>query len=97
MIYNITVVLSLIKFYTLTMKKCNFWSNVFVTLCTGLIIILIFVYNKYDIYKQISEFQDVKSEFQTELFEELNVEINSPLADSIDYYDVKIDSLYRLL
>lgn len=79
------------------MKKCNFWSNMFATLCTGLIIILIFVYNKYDIYKQISEFQDVKSEFQTELFEELNVETDSSLADSIDYYDVKIDSLYRLL
>lgn len=79
------------------MKKCNFWSNMFATLCTGLIIILIFVYNKYDIYKQISEYQDIKSEFQTDLFEELNVETDSYLADSVTFYDVKIDSLYRLL
>lgn len=62
-----------------------------------LVIILILVHHKYDIYKQISEYQDVKSQFQTDLFEELNVETNSPLADSIDYYDVKIDSLYNLL
>lgn len=81
------------------MKKCNFWSDVFATLCIGLIVALIAVHNKYDIYKQISEYQDIKSEFQTDLFEEIitSDEVNSPLADSIDYYDIKIDSLYNLL
>lgn len=79
------------------MKKCSFWTDMFVALVLGLFIALILIHNKYDIYKQISEYQDVKSEFQTDLFEELNVETNSPLADSIDYYDIKIDSLYRLL
>lgn len=79
------------------MKKCNFWMDIFVALILGLSIALLLIHNKYDIYKQISEYQDVKSEFQTELFEELNVETDSSLADSIDYYDVKIDSLYNLL
>lgn len=79
------------------MKKCNFWIDLLVAITIILVIILILVHNKYDIYKQISEYQDIKSEFQTDLFEELNVETNSPLADSIDYYDIKIDSLYRLL
>ena len=79
------------------MKKCNFWIDLFVAVTIILVIILVLIHNKYDIYKQISEYQDIKSEFQTDLFEELNVETNSPLADSIDYYDVKIDSLYRLL
>ena len=79
------------------MKKCNFWIDLLVAIAIILVIILILVHNKYDIYKQISEYQDIKSEFQTDLFEELNVETDSPLADSIDYYDVKIDSLYRLL
>ena len=79
------------------MKKCNFWTDIFVTLALGLSIVLLLVHNKYYIYKQISEYQDIKSEFQTELFEELNVETDSSLADSIDYYDVKIDSLYNLL
>ena len=79
------------------MKKCNFWMDIFVALTLGLSIALLLIHNKYDIYKQISEYQDIKSEFQTDLFEELNVETNSPLADSIDYYDVKIDSLYNLL
>ena len=79
------------------MKKCNFWMDIFVALTLGLSIALLLIHNKYDIYKQISEYQDVKSEFQTELFEELNVETDSSLADSIDYYDVKIDSLYNLL
>lgn len=79
------------------MKKCNFWIDLFVAITIILVIILVLVHNKYDIYKQISEYQDIKSEFQTDLFEELNIEIDSPLADSIDYYDFKIDSLYRLL
>lgn len=79
------------------MKKCNFWIDIFVALALGLSIALLLIHNKYDIYKQISEYQDVKSEFQTELFEELNVETDSFLADSIDYYDIKIDSLYNLL
>lgn len=79
------------------MKKCNFWIDLFVAITIILVIILVLVHNKYDIYKQISEYQDIKSEFQTDLFEELNIETNSPLADSIDYYDFKIDSLYRLL
>lgn len=79
------------------MKKCNFWTGVFIALCFILIAVLFLVHNRSDIYKQISEYQDIKSEFQTDLFEELNIETNSPLADSIDYYDVKIDSLYRLL
>lgn len=79
------------------MKKCNFWIDLLVAITIILVIILILIHNKYDIYKQISEYQDIKSEFQTDLFEELNVETNSPLADSIDYYDIKIDSLYRLL
>ena len=79
------------------MKKCNFWIDLFVAITIIFVIILVLVHNKYDIYKQISEYQDIKSEFQTDLFEELNTEIDSPLADSIDYYDFKIDSLYRLL
>lgn len=79
------------------MKKCNFWIDLFVAVTIILVIILVLIHNKYDIYKQISEYQDIKSEFQTDLFEELNIETNSPLADSIDYYDTKIDSLYRLL
>ena len=80
------------------MKKCNFWANMFATLCIGLIVALIIVHNKYDTYKQISEYQDIKSEFQTDLFEEIiTSEVNNPLADSIDYYDTKIDSLYNLL
>lgn len=86
------------------MKKCDFWAIMFATLGLGAVInlvlvciSLILVYDKYNLYKQISEYQDIKSEFQTELFEELNIETDSPLADSIDYYDVKIDSLYNLL
>lgn len=79
------------------MKKCNFWVDVFVALTLGLSIALIIIHSKYDIYKQISEYQDIKSEFQTDLFEELNVETDSYLADSVTFYDIKIDSLYRLL
>jgi hypothetical protein len=79
------------------MKKCNFWANMFAILGFGVVINLILVCSKYNLYKQISEYQDIKSEFQTDLFEELNVETDSPLADSIDYYDTKIDSLYNLL
>ena len=74
------------------MKKCNFWMDIFVALTLGFSIALLLVHNKYDIYKQISEYQDVKSEFQTELFEELNVETDSSLADSIDYYEEVINN-----
>ena len=79
------------------MKKCNFWTDIFIALGLGLIVALIIVHNKYDIYKQIASCQDIKSQFQTELFEELNTEIDSPLIDSVDYYELKIDSLYNLL
>lgn len=79
------------------MKKCNFWIDVFVALILGFSIALLLVHNKYDIYKQIASCQDIKSQFQTELFEELNTEIESPLIDSVDYYELKIDSLYNLL
>ena len=36
------------------MKKCNFWIDLLVAITIILIIILILVHNKYDIYKQIS-------------------------------------------
>ena len=79
------------------MKKCDFWAIMFAILGLGAVINLILVCNKYNIYKQIASSQDIKSEFQTELFEELNTEIDSPLIDSVDYYELKIDSLYNLL
>lgn len=80
------------------MKKFNnFWAIMFAILGLGAVINLILVCNKYNIYKQIASCQDIKSQFQTELFEELNTEINSPLIDSVDYYELKIDSLYNLL
>jgi hypothetical protein len=79
------------------MKKCDFWAIMFAILGLGAVINLILVCNKYNIYKQIASCQDIKSEFQTELFEELNTEIDSPLIDSVDYYELKIDSLYNLL
>ena len=79
------------------MKKCDFWAIMFAILGLGAIINLILVCNKYNIYKQIASSQDIKSQFQTELFEELNTEIDSPLIDSVDYYELKIDSLYNLL
>ena len=79
------------------MKKCDFWAIMFAILGLGAVINLILVCNKYNIYKQIASCQDIKSQFQTELFEELNTEIDSPLIDSVDYYELKIDSLYNLL
>jgi hypothetical protein len=79
------------------MKNNNFWAIMFAILGLGAVINLILVCNKYNIYKQIASCQDIKSQFQTELFEELNTEINSPLIDSVDYYELKIDSLYNLL
>lgn len=79
------------------MKKCDFWAIMFAILGLGAVINLILVCNKYNIYKQIASCQDIKSQFQTELFEELNTEIDSPLIDSVDFYELKIDSLYNLL
>ena len=79
------------------MKKCDFWAIIFAILGLGAVVNLILVCNKYNIYKQIASCPDIKSQFQTELFEELNTEIDGPLIDSVDYYELKIDSLYNLL
>ena len=80
------------------MKKCNyFWAAMLAILGLSFIVVNLILAHKYDIYKQIASCQDIKSQFQTELFEELNIEIDSPLIDSVDYYELKIDSLYNLL
>ena len=80
------------------MKKCNyFWAAMLAILGLSFIVVNLILAHKYDIYKQIASSQDIKSQFQTELFEELNTEIDSPLIDSVDYYELKIDSLYNLL